>query len=203
MNRDDLLIVTAQPEFAHTAITELQQFGQECQQLEEFTPGVILCKTSSASLLMQRAAKERPIFARHLAPAQGIIDLGQTEQDIGRIATAIADLPTFALLEKGQRFSVQSRLIQAGSKQNQRPYSGGKLNQALAEAFAEETGAIEAVKRPQVVVSILCTAERAYAGISTPEENLSAWPGGARHFAQTAEQISRAEFKLLDRKSVV
>ena len=37
-----------------------------------------------------------------------------------------------------------------------------------------------------------------YVGISTAQENLSAWPGGARHYAQTSEQISRAEFKLLE-----
>ena len=39
---------------------------------------------------------------------------------------------------------------------------------------------------------------KAYLGISPVEENLSSWPGGARHFAQTPEQISRAEFKLLE-----
>src|SRR5207245_5904296 len=51
---------------------------------------------------------------------------------------------------------------------------------------------------PQIVVSVLCTPEKAYLGISTVEENLSDWPGGMRHFAQTPEQISRSEFKLLE-----
>ena len=40
--------------------------------------------------------------------------------------------------------------------------------------------------------------EKAYFGISLARDNLSAWPGGMRHFAQTADQISRAEFKLLE-----
>ena len=39
---------------------------------------------------------------------------------------------------------------------------------------------------------------KGYLGISPVEENLSSWPGGMRHFAQTPEQISRAEFKLLE-----
>ncbi len=69
---------------------------------------------------------------------------------------------------------------------------------ALAEAIIEETGAVESIKKPQIVVSLLCTAGKGYLGISLARENLSDWPGGARHFAQTPEQISRAEFKLLE-----
>src|SRR5260370_5127302 len=96
------------------------------------------------------------------------------------------------------RFAVQSRLLQTGERHVERPYSSGHLNQALAEAIAEETGAVESIKNPQLVVTLLCTTEKGYIGISTTEENLSDWPGGARHFAQTPEQISRAEFKLLE-----
>jgi 23S rRNA (cytidine2498-2'-O)-methyltransferase len=40
--------------------------------------------------------------------------------------------------------------------------------------------------------------QKGYLGISTAEENLSSWSGGARHFAHTTEEISRAEFKLLE-----
>ena len=68
----------------------------------------------------------------------------------------------------------------------------------LAEAIAEETGAVESIKKPQVVISLLCTLEKAYLGISLTTDNLSDWPGGARHFAHLPEQISRAEFKLLE-----
>src|SRR5260370_39705603 len=96
------------------------------------------------------------------------------------------------------RFAVQSRLLQTGERHVERSYSSGHLNQALAEAIAEETGAVESIKKPQLVVSVLCTTEKGYIGISTTEENLSDWPGGMRHFAQTPEQISRAEFKLLE-----
>ncbi len=48
------------------------------------------------------------------------------------------------------------------------------------------------------MISILCTPDKSYLGISLAQEHLSSWPGGARHFAQTSEQISRAEFKLLE-----
>lgn len=198
MSTGNQLIVTAHAEFIHTAITELRQFDATIQQLTELTPGVCLCTTTDAAQLMRRVAAQRPVFVRHLAPVQGIITLHSTEQDIGHLAMTIASLPSFRLLERGTHFAVQSRLVQTDKAQGERPYSGGKLNQLLAEAFAEETGAVEDMKKPQVVVSILGTSQRAYAGISTAEENLSNWPGGARHFAQTSEQISRAEFKLLE-----
>src|SRR5260221_206670 len=77
-------------------------------------------------------------------------------------------------------------------------YSLGHVNQLLAGAIAEETGAVESIKKPQIVVSLLCTVEKGYLGISPVQDNLRDWPGGARHFAQTPEQISRAEFKLLE-----
>jgi 23S rRNA (cytidine2498-2'-O)-methyltransferase len=195
---ENQLIVTAHAEFMHAAIAELQQFDAGVQQLTEFTAGICLCATTDAAQVMRRAAAKRPIFVRHLAPVQATIPLTNTEQDIGRLAVCVASLPSFRLLERGSYFSVQSRLIQTDKSQGERPYSGGRLNQALAEAFTEETGAVESVKKPRIVVSIFCTSQQGYPGISTVEENLSSWPGGARRYAQTSEQISRAEFKLLE-----
>ena len=195
---ENQLIVTAHAEFMHAAIAELQQFDAGIQQLTEFTAGICLCATTDATQVMRRAAAKRPIFVRHLAPVQATITLTNTEQDIGRLAVRIASLPSFRLLERGSHFSVQSRLIQTDKSQSERPYSGGRLNQTLAEAFAEETGAVESIKKPQIVISIFCTSQQGYAGISTVEENLSSWPGGTRRYAQTSEQISRAEFKLLE-----
>jgi 23S rRNA (cytidine2498-2'-O)-methyltransferase len=161
-------------------------------------PDNALCSASDVPRVMRLAAEQRPIFVRHLAPAQAIVDLTNTEQDVGKLAMAIASLPTFEMLERGQRFAVQTRIVQSDENPVQRPYSSGRLNQLLAEAIAEETGVVENIKKPQIIVSLLCTAERAYLGISTAYENLSDWPGGRHRFAETAEQISRAEFKLLE-----
>ena len=199
------LIVTAHPEFMRTAFDELKRFDRSLQSIELLSPGVLLCgfaqEVQDATALMRLAAEQRPIFVRHLAPVQAIIDLSNSDDDIGAMALAIADLPTFALLQRGQRFAVQTRLlpteaILAGT--SKRTYSSGLVNQLLAGAIAEETGAVESIKKPQIVVSLLCTAEKGYLGISPVQDNLSDWPGGARHYAQTPEQISRAEFKLLE-----
>ena len=206
---DPVLIVTAHQEFIDAAFDELKRFNTKLLYGELLAPGILLCTLPSdthphdLTSLVRQVIQQRPIFVRHLAPVQAVIHLSNTENDIGELALAIANLPTFTLLERGQRFAVQTRLLQtdietvrAGS--NKHAYSSGHVNQMLAEAIAEETGAVESIKKPQVVVSLLCTMEKAYLGISLTTDNLSDWPGGARHFAHLPEQISRAEFKLLE-----
>ncbi len=198
MISENLLIVTAHAEFLDAALDELRHLDKRLTRVELLAPGIMLCTTSHVTTLARLAAEQHPIFVRHIAPVQAIVPLTNTEQDVSELAAAIASLPTFEQLEPGQRFAVQTRLIQADGNSVKRPYSSGYLNQVLAEAIAEETRAVESIKKPQIVVSFLCTTEKGYAGISPAQENLSDWPGGARHFAQTPEQISRAEFKLLE-----
>jgi len=194
------LLVTAQPEFLEAALHELKRLDPQLKSGEALIPGVALCSAPDVPRLMRQAASERATFVRHLAPVQAIVPLSNTERDAGSLAVAIGDLPSFALLERGQRFAVQTRFAQSEEEARtyKRAYSSGALNQQLAQAFAEETGAVEHIKKPQVIVSLLCTFEQGYAGISLAGDNLSDWPGGMRHFAHTPEEISRAEFKLLE-----
>ena len=182
------------------ALHELRRFDNNMRCETLLAPEIALCESGDVARLMSRAAGERPVFVRHLAPVQTVLSLSNSEKDVGTLAVAIANLPAFAMLERGQRFAVQTRFAQSGdqSLSVKRAYGSGYLNQQLAAAFAEETGAIESVKKPQVVVSLLCAELKAYAGISLSKDNLSDWPGGMRHFAQLSEQISRAEFKLLE-----
>lgn len=195
---ENLLIITSQAEFVTAGLDELKQLDQRLLNVGLLAPGIALCSDPDVAGLMQLASKKRPIFVRHLAPVQAVIGLSNREQDVGELALAVANLPTFRQLERGVHFAVQTRLLQTGERVVNRPYTSGQLNQALAQAIVEETGAVESIKKPQVIVSVLCTTEKGYIGISTSEENLSDWPGGMRHFAQTPEQISRAELKLLE-----
>ena len=203
MKLDMQFILSAHPEFLEIAVRELQRLDPRVQSGEVLAPGIALCSAPDVPRLQSRAADAHPIFVRHLAPVQAIIPLSNTEQDIGSLAVAIAGLPAFALLERGQRFSVQARFIQQDEQDQtanarKRAYTTGMLNQQLAQAITEETGAVENIKHPQVVVSLLCSFEKGYAGISLARDNLSDWPGGMRHFAHTPDEVSRAEFKLLE-----
>lgn len=192
------VILTAHAEFLQSALQELRRLEQELCEVAILAPGIALCRVPDAARFLHRSAKTRPIFTRHLAPIQAVSQLTNTEADLERLAVTLAGLPTFSLLERGQRFAVQTRIAHDEQGGTSRAYSSGRVNQLLAAAIAEETGAIEERKRPQIVVSLLCTRDRAYMGISAACDNLSSWPGGMRHFAQTPEQISRAEFKLLE-----
>lgn len=193
-----MIIATTHPEFSDAGFSELKQFDSKMTLVAQLAPGIALYATPHVEKLMQMAAEKQPIFVRHLAPVQTIVTLNNSEQDIGTLAITLAELPTFSQLERGQYFAVQTRLIQPEDYTIRRPYTSGQINRLLAEAISEETGAIESIRKPRIVVSLLCLAEKAYLGISTAYENLSDWPGGARHYAQTPEQMSRAEFKLLE-----
>ncbi|WP_376794275.1 SAM-dependent methyltransferase [Thermogemmatispora sp.] len=195
------VIVTAQAEFLEPALAELQLLCGELKLEEELAPGIALCAVSDMRRLLRQAMEHRPIFARHLAPAQAVVELsGTIDEDCARLAVALAALPEFAWLRPGEHFAVQARLLPPGPHQSVRPlfYTSGQLNQKLASAISEETGAREFVRKPHVVLSIALTAERGFVGISLAEENLSSWPGGERHFARLPEQISRSELKLLE-----
>ncbi|HEY0755860.1 MAG TPA: SAM-dependent methyltransferase [Ktedonobacteraceae bacterium] len=192
------LTITAHTEFLTSALHELKRLENRLREIEVLAPGIALCSVPDLSRFRRAVAETRPIFARHLAPVQAVVRLKNTESDLEQLAIALAELPTFSMLERGQRFSVQSRLVQKEETASQRAYSGGRINQMLAAAISEETGAVEEIKHPEIIVSLLCTQQTAYLGISLARENLSPWPGGMRHFAQTPEQISRAEFKLLE-----
>jgi len=195
---ENLCLVTAQPEFTDAALAELQALDPSLSMEEEITPGILLCRIEDVARFMTVASKARPTFTRHIAPVQSIVPLENSENDLGEIALAIVQLPGFAQLERGVHFAVQARLTQTDKSKGERAYSGGQINKMLAEALSEETAAIEDIKKPQVVISLLATMDKGYLGISNAEDNLSTWPGGARHYAQTDEQISRAEFKLLE-----
>ena len=192
------ILITAHAEFLDDALRELKHLEREMRSVDTLAPGIALGSVPDAPIFTRAVAENRPIFVRHLAPVQAIIQLQNTEEDLEQLAVSLAELPTFPMLERGQHFAVQTRLVQGEEGGSKRAYSGGKINQLLAEAIVEETGAVEDVKWPQIVVSLLCTLDKAYVGISLARDNLSAWPGGMRHFAQTKEQISRAEFKLLE-----
>ena len=191
-------LITAQAEFLDDALRELKRLEQHVRTVEILAPGIALLHVPHTQAFAQQVAEARPIFVRHLAPVQAVVPLDNTERDLETLAVALANLSTFSMLERGQHFAVQTRMVQGEEGGQKRAYTGGKINQLLAEAIVEETGAVEDIKKPQIVVSLLCARESAYLGISLARENLSAWPGGMRHFAQTPEQISRAEFKLLE-----
>lgn len=136
------------------------------------------------------------IFVRHLAPIDFELALQGAEADLATIAALVPELA--ARLDPAESFSVQSRILGEGKL----PYRKVTLNETLSTALEEAAGAAMDCRWPRQVVSVLCTPDRAYVGVSPTNQNRSEWPGGKHRFKREDDQVSRAEFKLLEAVSV-
>lgn len=151
--------------------------------VRQLAPGVALCGGG--------ARPERPIFLRHQCPAEIEARLSGSPDDVQALVRAAS--PLLARLCPAEAFSVQTRILE-GYQPAYKPFDIGT---AIAAA-AEGTGAVLNVKRPARVLSVTLTQGVGWLGLSTAAENLSDWAGGARRFKREPEQVSRAEFKLLE-----
>lgn len=142
------------------------------------------------------AAIQGFVFARHVAPIDFELDLKGDESDIDTLCALAPEIS--ARLDATLSFSVQTRILGEGKL----PYRKVVLNEMLSTALEAVSGAIMDCREPQQVVSVLCSPDKAYVGVSLTEKNRSAWPGGKHRFKREDEQVSRAEFKLLEAFSV-
>jgi 23S rRNA (cytidine2498-2'-O)-methyltransferase len=123
--------------------------------------------------------------------------------DLGQLESAALELAP--RLDRGQPFSVQTRLAASLSPETSSlapPYGRFDVNERLAAALRDATGAPLDVRAPEQVLSVFVTPDVGYLGLSKAEENLSAWAGGGIRFAREPDQVSRSEFKLLEALSV-
>ena len=136
------------------------------------------------------------IFVRHLAPVEWQMELQGDESDLAAL-TGLASILA-PRLDPQDPFSVQTRILGTGKL----PYRKVVLNETLSQELEKLSGAQMDCRHPEQVVSILCTPQHAYVGVSCAGENRSEWPGGKHRFKKEDDQISRAEFKLLEAMSV-
>ncbi|MEZ4591990.1 MAG: SAM-dependent methyltransferase [Chloroflexota bacterium] len=181
------LIATADPGFAPAAVAELQKAGG--QIIAELEPGIWTVQTSGDFFTLAELWRQNPpIFVRHICPVQTILPLGDGVEKV--VETAVT---TFThLLEPDWPFSVQTRVL--GDLQI-KPFD---INKPLSQKLAEASGAPLDVRQPFQILSVVLAGSSAYLGLSLTVNNLSDWAGGVRRFAREKEQISRAEFKLLE-----
>jgi 23S rRNA (cytidine2498-2'-O)-methyltransferase len=133
-----------------------------------------------------------PVFLRHLMPVHHETPLRADESDLPLLLDLAASLSD--RLDPSAPFAVQTRILGEGRL----PYRKVALNEAISTLLEARAGAVMECREPVQVVSVLCTPERGYVGVSRAEQNRSDWPGGKRRFRQEEGQVSRAEFKLLE-----
>ena len=189
-------IIQAAPDSLEAALEELrfEPWGMAIQQLGS---GIALIELEQATEEWLAALDERPpVFVRHLMPVQREIVLDEAEHDLERLAQVAVHLAQY--LTPGKAFAVQARIVGDAEL----PYTRFELNESLSNAIEADTQAELNVPEPYDVLSLVVAGDRAYMGVSPVTVNRSAWAGGAQRFAREADQISRAEFKLLEAQAV-
>ena len=105
------ILITAHAEFLEDALRELKRLEQHLQSVEILAPGIALCSVPDTRIFPRIVAEARPTFTRHLAPVQAVIQLDNTEADLEKLAVALAEMPTFAMLERGQHFADRKSVV--------------------------------------------------------------------------------------------
>lgn len=190
-------IVSAAADYLKAALSEMQRADPALHQIMEPTPDIAVVESPLDLAAMHEAlGRVQPLFVRHIAPAQVRVILQGVDDDISQLAHATMEMAELAGLEADDRFSVQARVIAAPG--GERPYSPYAIRNALVPQVQAATGAIEDVRQPQLVLSVLALPTLGFIGLSPVAFNRSDWAGGARRFAREQEQLSRSEFKLLE-----
>ncbi len=176
-------VFTCQPDAVDLALTELKKADPGLSVFKWLEAGLGICETELSFAEYSNALqKTAPVFVRHIAPADFETDMSGLNR--------ISDL-AIAEIAPGKTFSVQVRALSLFDRDARR---------AATEAVSapiEAAGLKSDRAKPECIISVIL-GEKVYFGLSSPEENLSSWPGGMRRFARIEGTASRAEFKLLE-----
>ncbi len=190
-----MFLVTSSPEFESAARAELVRLDPKLEVGDTLAPGLFLVSPRlDEEAFSAFVAANQPIYVRHLFPVQTQIELTDTPQDLEQLALKAAEQASAKNLPDGAQFSVQARFAE-GSTYSYSPFA---IKEAIAAALTSANQLQENIKAPEYIISVVCAENTAYLGLSTPDQNLSGWAGGMRHYAKRPEQISRAELKLLE-----
>lgn len=190
------LILTADPDFLDLAYKELEGAAPGAQRLGAFSgEALLLALPGSFWELAEQWRQKPPIFVRHINPVQAMRPLPDGPNAVHALRALAVD--TFGeMMDPSLPFSVQTRLFCDAA------YKAYDVNTALAQSLEAESGAPLDVRAPEQIVSVVIAGHRGqttgFLGLSPAVYNLSDWAGGKRRFAREREQISRAEFKLLE-----
>jgi 23S rRNA (cytidine2498-2'-O)-methyltransferase len=179
-----------------TSLVELELLGTSARLPGEWldtgdtVQGSLLLVDLSGSFASFSDEVRNSVFIWHLAPADLTIDLTGSDADVALLVDCVPQLANFLVAE--MPFSVQARVLGSGKL----PYRKVVLNEAISTAIEDRTRNEMDCRHPGQIVSLLCTPDTAYIGVSTPQENRSEWAGGQHRLKASEAQVSRSEFKL-------
>lgn len=181
-------IATSSAPYARQALQELRTYDPKIGSISSLAPGVMLFTPSlSRADFLSLVQGQRPIFIRHLHPV---------ERSVG-VDPVLVDSAAQSLLNgisPGQRVAVQVRVL---GEQSEEGADRSELRERLDRLVAA-AGGEPVTQGASMILSVSLAEGEALLGLSTPDENLSDWPGGEMRFRREEGQLSRAKFKLLE-----
>ena len=182
------LVLTHHPRFRRAALEEAAEALDEVTEVERPDHSVTILETPAPDV----GALGRTVFIQHVAPADLVIPIAGSAQDVDRIKDATSPLTTLI----HSPFAVQCRrgAHSGGTSHAEAPYSTRDVEIAIGTPVERAGGAID-LEEPTQVLSVYLGRSQAYAGLSGSADNLRVLiPQHRRHTATPV--ICRAEHKL-------
>jgi 23S rRNA (cytidine2498-2'-O)-methyltransferase len=177
-------VMTSQDEFWSQSLTEMLTLLPGARLATWIERGVAVLETAdSFEHVSQTLTQNPPIYTRHIFPLEYTLAADEWLDSMTGIAERL----------KGDSYSIQLRILDPSAY----AFSKFELTQWMSEELQKRVFKLD-VQNPDRIISAVLKNNILYMGLSRPADNLSAWPGGMRRFARSEEQISRAEFKLLE-----
>lgn len=184
------MIVTCSPDYITYGFDELKRADTTVTERSSLDRGVFRVRTNHSFTEFSNLIKgSDPIFVRHLQPIDEALPISRTKDDLlGYIELLLRHV---ARLPQDARIAVQVRRVSGLDY----AYTSYGVKESL-DPILRENGFTPVVQQADAIISLYITADKAYFGVSSPEQNLSDWAGGAVRFQKTEEQASRSRFKL-------
>ena len=214
---NNLFLGTASKKYLKFALKEIKKVDPDFRKIDSFPDGVFSFGIKRDKEDFIKALLDiKPVYLRHVQPIDLLIPL----VDVQRTPEAVVEniSPFFEEIKPGEKISVQARRIPGNYD-----YTLFGIKQAVDRYISDNNIGIPTVKNPDKTISVFVTDSTKIdytksitynlqkdfappsfwggfilAGISSPCENLCEWSGGIVRFAKDDDQISRAEFKLLE-----
>ncbi len=182
-------LFTTQDEMENTGLKELKKIDESVKHDSWVDSGIGIIEADEA--FIGKVKNNLPIFVRHIHPVDDVILIENNESDLEKLKEYVEN--NIDKLNISNTFSVQTRLL----KGTDWSYTKYMINSSISSNL-ESKKYIQDTKQPSQVISITAKKNKAYIGISKTRDNLSSWTGGEHRFKVEENQISKAEFKLLE-----
>ncbi len=182
------LIFTSQDATQQLAVNEVKKFNNKVKVEKWLDNGVAYCSTEAEYKDLVKEFR-KTIFTRHIFKVDRVINIDENfyENLFATVNELVADIET------DESISVQARQVVKNDFEVTKFDTIVKLSDLL-----KEKGFDISVKDPENIISVFLTRRECYIGLGDSWANLGSYNGGMVMFAKNEEQISRAEYKLLE-----